>query len=244
MNKYIEIIKENNSIIIKLLNEFNKLLLEEKTKNPKGKIKIKTIKDHYINTLFNEKEFKEYTIKISDIDMSFELKKVNVNNNVENGLFIDRAYFEINKKNNKVKVQSIFFKKNIENNISILYGLMGDSKTKDLNVVILLKCNETKNEKMFAIEYDEIKCYELPSHDKLSESFELNQKYLNSFFAIAKIDKEIFLDYLLLGKKMDKEVVDLLLLENDIDLKENNIFRIDFSNTELNVKSDKKMSLS
>lgn len=243
MNKYINEIEKSNSFIKTFISEFNKLLLEEKTKNPKGKIKIKTIKDHYINTLFNEKEFKEYTIKISDIDMSFELKKVNVNNNIENGLFIDRAYFEINKKNNKVKVQSIFFKKNIKNNISILYGLMGDSKTKDLNVVILFKCNETKNEKMFAIEYDEIKCYELPSHDKPSKSFELNQKYLNSFFAIAKIDKEIFLDYLLLGKKMDKEVVDLLLLESDIDLKENNIFRVNFSNTESNVKSDKKMDL-
>lgn len=243
MNKYINEIEQSNSFIKAFINEFNKLLVEEKSKNKKGRIKIKTIKDHYVNTLFNYKDFKKYTISQSHSGISFELRKLNQFNEVKNGLFIQRAYFEISKKNNEVKIESINFRNILNKEISIDYSLSIDYDNKDLIVSLVLSCNETANEKLLSIESNKVKVYELPVPKNPSKEFELNKKFLDIFEEVAKINKEIFCDYLFLGKDLDKQMIDLLSIGYDIDWKNENVFRINFKDKESKLTNSESIKL-
>lgn len=239
MNKYINEIEQSNSVVKTFIKEFNKLLLEEKDKKTKGTIKVKTIKDHYVNTLFNYKEFKTYTISQSGI--SFELRKLNQFNEFENGLFIQRAYFEISKKNNKVKLESINFRNILNKEISIDYSLSIDSENKDLILSLVLSCNETANEKILSIESNKVKIYYLSNPKNPSKEFELNKKGLEVFEEAAKVNKELFFDYLFLGKDIEKEMIDLLSISNDIDWKNESIFRMNFKNKESKLTTNEKL---
>lgn len=241
MNKYINEIEKSNSFIKAFINEFNKVLLKEKIKNTKGRIKTRTIKDHYVNKLFNYKEFKKYTISQSLSGISFELRKLNQFNDVENGLFIHRANFEISKKNNEVKLESISFRNILDKKNSIDYSLSVDSEKKDLILSLVLGCNETANEKLLSIDSNKVKMYDLPRNGNPSKEFELNKKILDVFEEVAKVNKEIFFDFLFLGKDLDKEMIDLLSISYDIDWKNKNVFRINIKDKESKLTNNEKL---
>lgn len=230
MNKYINEIEQNNSFIKKFIKEFNKLLLEEKSKKSKGCIKIKTINDYYKETLLSNEELKKYEISKSSFDYFFELRRLNKFSNNEEIFFIHRVSFIISKKNNEVKIESINIRKILNKEISIDYKLEKENSI----IFISLSCNETGAEQVISIIGEEVKNYDLMSLSRPSNEYEKHKKIFNAFLDIIKINKDSFMDYLFFGKDMNEELADFLNIMYDINLKYENIFRINFKNQEYN----------
>lgn len=253
MNKYIEIIKENNSIIIKLLNEFNKLLLEEKEKKTKGKIKSKTIEEYYDSKILNDKSLGKYKITNIYSDSSFVLYNENgfsargwTGSDFEfakpdEGLFIQSVCLKISKQKNEVIVKHIQLMNRLVEGFLVGYTFNEEKNSKE-GLYISLSFNKHSMQSVFSIVNNEVVIGNLNSNNQPTNDLLYIKKQVESFPILDKIDRESFLDYLFLGKEFDKEISYLLLLSSDVDLKNNNILRINLLNNKLNLKNNKKLN--
>lgn len=253
MNKYIEIIKENNSIIIKLLNEFNKLLLEEKEKKTKGKIKSKTIEEYYDSRILNDESLGKYQITNIYSDSSFVLYNGNGFSGQgwkesdfefakpDEGLFLQSVCFKISKQKNEVEVNHIQLMNRLVEGFLVGYTFNKEKNGKE-SIYISLSFNKKSTQPVFSIVNNEVLRGNLNFNNQPTNDLLYIKKQVDSFPILDKIDRELFLDYLFLGKEFDKEISDLLLLSSDVDLKNNNILRINLLNNKLNIKNNKKLN--
>ena len=238
MNKYLKTIKENDNFFINFFNEFDNLLKEKK--QTKG-LKYKDLMvELYTDLLFKDKD--EYRIIKKNYGSGFEITRSSNHEYNKNGLFVDRFFINIDQKSNKANLETIMLKKRIEKNLYIDY-FFGVDSDKDINVSITLHCGIGNYESMLCIKRNEISI-QSNNEGKKSISYEKNKELLYKLSSLAKINTDLIVDYLLLGKVIGNEQFDMFSLENDIFIdNEKNIFKIDLekvsdvvSNNKLNIK--------
>lgn len=224
MNKYIEAIKNNDKFLINFFSIYNDFFKKEKDK--KGMIKA-----HDILKLDPMMLYKE-NFKINRLDSSSSTKYTIERLNMfeyQTGLNIKSFFIEISKKNNEVLLNSISIKNKLDKDMTIEYSI--NIEEKETNISIILYCNLNNVETILSINTSGIKIYSLDNKNEKNDNYEKNKEFLYKLKDIAEINKELVLDYLLLGKNISKEEFDLFYLENDIFIDEKkNLFRINLKN--------------
>lgn len=238
MNKYLKAIKNNNDFLIDFFDKFNALLNEKK--KVKGLINKELILNCYQKELFEE----NYKITKMHSGSSYEVERLSFYEYNKKGLYIHKLFVSISKKNPEVILECISLKNKLENNITVDYSFTNEGGKYSSNMSITLCCDISHNETSLSINDNFVKMYSSYEKEfaKTSTEYEKNKELLYKLSSLAKINTDLIIDYLLLGKTISNEQFDLFSLENDIFIDaDKNIFKIDLEN--MNVITTNKLKI-
>lgn len=221
--KYLESLKKNE-IINELLNSFSILLLEEKSK--KGKISEANVFKFYTDNLEKKDYFNKCYFESIGVTNHYILhteKKLMDNKNV----FLSYITFELDKKNIKCNIKNVIFENNIQG-IKVNHKIGIRNGSMDLSVEL---SNENKgNSYSINLENNKVIEREVKNNHFNEKEFSEGKEYLKKILKACEYNQELIFEYLFLGKKLNQDFLDLMLLECDLSMDNSyNVFRINLN---------------
>lgn len=223
INNYMEAI-EKNEIINELINSFSILLLEEK--NKKGRISESKVFNFYTDNLEKKDYFNNCYFESIGVTNNYILhteKKLMANKNV----FLNYVTFQLDKKNLKCNIKAASFENNLEG-IKVNHKIAVRNGEMDLSIEL---SNENKgNAYSINLENNKVIEREIKNNHFNEKAFLEGKEELNKILKASEYNQELIFEYLFLGKKLNQEFLDMLLLDCDLSMDNSyNIFRINLN---------------
>lgn len=231
MIKYLEALKENE-VIKKIIENFNDFLEEEI--RHKRKINKKKVYDFYSNTLQKEEWFNNCNLDSLEGSSIFILRS-NGGSKRDKSNRLRVVFFELDIKNIECKIRrASFFKR--ESKTIVAHSMSYENDIENIEISVSSRIN--RNQYAIIKKNDKV-IIEDNVREDMDKCFKNNKGVLANIGRVAQHKPEDIFDYLLLGKTLNSDFLELAILEHDVKLKpEDSIFKI-----KLNDKKEESLNM-